>query len=90
VQFRRLPQARKQHLKRYVFLSALILVLSIARFVVYVSAASENLLVPPGDLRMFDTVGSLFEAGLSFGCTTLLALVGDAVLVRRSRVMDVF
>ncbi|KAH6902122.1 hypothetical protein BKA70DRAFT_1435283 [Coprinopsis sp. MPI-PUGE-AT-0042] len=86
-QFRRLPQPRQQHLKRYVFLSVLILVLSVARFVIYVWAASDNLQDSPGLLRMFDIVGSPIEATLSFGCTTVLALVGDAVLVWRATII---
>ncbi|KAH6902120.1 hypothetical protein BKA70DRAFT_1307306 [Coprinopsis sp. MPI-PUGE-AT-0042] len=86
-QFRRLPEARRQQLRRYVYLSALILALSIARFVIYVSAASDNLMDSPGLLRMFDIVGSPIEAALSFGCTTVLALVGDAVLVWRATII---
>ncbi|KAH6902121.1 hypothetical protein BKA70DRAFT_1567982 [Coprinopsis sp. MPI-PUGE-AT-0042] len=87
VQFLRLPHARRQYLKRYVWLSATILTVSMARFVIYVAATSENLLASPGLLRMFDIVGSPIEAALSFGCTVVLALVGDAFLVWRATII---
>jgi hypothetical protein len=86
-----LPIERRRPRCRYVLVLMLILSLSIIRFVVYVRGILVNLTDWPDRSPLEPVVDSRVphctpaELGVGYAATTMLALVGDAFLVRRFR-----
>ncbi|KAH6880272.1 hypothetical protein BKA70DRAFT_1575876 [Coprinopsis sp. MPI-PUGE-AT-0042] len=88
VRFLRLTLEQRRARRRYILFLLLILCLSTTRFVLYLREDKEFIFDPgPGLWQYSIRISSLWETGISFGCTTALTLVGDAFLVWRATVV---
>ncbi|KAH6880274.1 hypothetical protein BKA70DRAFT_1575877 [Coprinopsis sp. MPI-PUGE-AT-0042] len=87
VRFRRLTLERRKSRRRYILFLLLILGLSTTRFVLYLREDQEYIFDPPGLWQCSIMIASLSETAISFGCTTALALVGDAFLAWRAAIV---
>ncbi|KAH6869101.1 hypothetical protein BKA70DRAFT_1491422 [Coprinopsis sp. MPI-PUGE-AT-0042] len=85
--FLQLPSKIRQNRKRYIIFLPIILVLSLARFSLYVREDSPRLVDTPGLWHTYGLPGSPHEYAMSFGCAAMLSLLGDAFSAWRASVV---